>query len=62
VTPAAVLTVAPGRLDELAVLTAALAGNGGPAQLQGHVGVYRADANYIREHRSTLLADGPSRA
>jgi hypothetical protein len=62
VTPAAVLTVAPGRLDELAVITAARAGNGGPAQLRGHVGVYRADASYIREHRSTLLADGPSRA
>jgi Ser/Thr protein kinase RdoA (MazF antagonist) len=59
-TPAAVLALAPARLDELAVLTAARAGDGGGAELQRHVGVYQADASYIREHRSTLLANGRS--
>jgi hypothetical protein len=59
VTPAAVLTLAPERLDELSVLTAARAGDGGRAELRRHVGVYRADASYLRGHRSMLLADGP---
>jgi Ser/Thr protein kinase RdoA (MazF antagonist) len=62
VTPAAVLALAPARLDELAVLTAVRAGDGAGAELQRHVGLYRADASYIREHRSTLLANRPSRA
>jgi hypothetical protein len=59
VTPAAVLILAPERLDELAVLTAARAGNDGRADLDRHAGVYRADASYLREHGSALLADGP---
>jgi Phosphotransferase enzyme family len=62
VTPAAVLALAPERLDELAVFTAARAGDGGGAELRSHVGVYRADASHVREHRSTLLANGPPRA
>jgi hypothetical protein len=61
VTPGAVLALAPARLDELAVLTAARADDGGGARLHHHVDVYRADARYIREHRSALLANGPSR-
>jgi hypothetical protein len=55
VTPAAVLALAPERLDELAVLTAA-------RELHSHVGIYQADARYIREHRAMLAGDGPSRA
>jgi Ser/Thr protein kinase RdoA (MazF antagonist) len=60
VTPAAVLAVAPERLDELAVLTAARAADGGPAELHRDAGVYRADAGYLRESRSMLLAERPS--
>jgi hypothetical protein len=55
VTPAGVLTLAPERLDELAVLTAA-------RELHSHVDLYQADASYIREHRAMLLGDGPPRA
>jgi Phosphotransferase enzyme family len=59
VTPAAVLDLAPERLDELAVVAAARAGDGGRAELHRHVGVYQSDASYLREHRSMLLAEGP---
>ena len=47
--PAAVLAVVPERLEELAQLTE------GRAAVSGDVGLYRADATYVRRRRAALL-------
>ncbi len=58
-TPAAVLDVAPGRLDELAAFTRARAAGGPPGPWSEHVAIYEADAGYVRDRREALLALPP---
>ena len=54
-TPAAVLDLAPARLDELAAFTRGRAAGGAPDEWAEHVAVYEADAAYVREEREALL-------
>jgi aminoglycoside phosphotransferase (APT) family kinase protein len=55
VAPAAVLDVAPDRLTELADLTGVRAAGNGRFAWRDHVRLYRADAEYVRSRRATLL-------